>query len=95
MNLMAQIKLDKPRQVAVNAAASQLPDTGNRHGVYFKAICPGQTIYIGTDNAVTTGNGFALYDGETLELDIRNCKDVWVVASADGQKLAILPFARI
>lgn len=88
------IRIKAPTRSASGVAAAQLPDSGNVHGVVVKAICPGQTIYVGADNTVTTANGYPMADGDTLTLEVRNANQIWHIASAAAQSLAVLPFER-
>lgn len=63
------------------------------HGVLVKAVSPGQTIYVGVSGAVTTGNGWPLADGNVLDLQVKNVTDLWFIASAAGQAVALLPYS--
>jgi hypothetical protein len=88
------VRLVAPYRVTVGAAAAQLTSSGNVHGIVLKAICPGQTIYVGVSSSVTTGTGYPMSDGETLTLEVRNASDVYAIASAAAQSVAVLPFER-
>jgi hypothetical protein len=90
----ASIRLTAPYRVTVGAAAVQLTASGNVHGVVIKCLCPGQTVYVGTTSGVTTATGYPLVDGETLTLEIRNANQVYAIASAAAQSVAVLPFSR-
>jgi hypothetical protein len=52
------VRLVAPYRVTVGAAAVQLTASGNVHGIVLKAICPGQTIYVGVSSSVTTATGY-------------------------------------
>ena len=69
-------------------------DTGNVHGVIVKALCPGQTVYLGKTVAVTTSTGYPMTDGETLTLEVPNANQLAFIASAAGQAVSIVPFYR-
>jgi hypothetical protein len=56
-----------------------------------KALCPGQTVYVGTSSAVTAADGYPLSDGETLTLEVKNGSDLWFIASAADQAVAFFP----
>lgn len=91
----AAVQLLAPYRVTVGASAVQLTASGNVNGgVVVKAICPGQTVYVGTSAAVTTANGYPLSDGETLTLEVSNADKVFAIASAAAQSVAVLPFSR-
>jgi hypothetical protein len=88
------IHLVAPYRVTVGAAAVQLTTSGNVHGVVIKAICPGQTVYVGVSSSVTTATGYPMADGETLTLEVQNANQVYAIASAATQSVAVLPFER-
>jgi hypothetical protein len=88
------IHLVAPYRVTIGAAAVQLTASGNVHGIVIKAICPGQTIYIGASSAVTTSTGYPMVDGETLTLEAANANQIYAIASAAAQSVAVLPYAR-
>lgn len=90
----AHVRLVAPYRVTVGAAAGQLTASGNVHGLVLKAICPGQTIYVGVSSAVSTATGYPMSDGDTLTLEVRNASDIYAIASAAAQSLAVLPFER-
>lgn len=90
----ANVRLVAPYRVTVGTSAGQLTSSGNVRGVIIKAICPGQTIYIGTSSAVTTSTGYPLADGDSLTLEIRNASDIYAIASAAAQSVSVLPFGR-
>jgi hypothetical protein len=88
----APLKLHTPFREAVGIAAVQVAAV-SCHGAMVRAICPGQTIYVGKDDTVTAANGFPMADGDTLDLQLGNTSTVWVIASAADQALAVLPYA--
>lgn len=90
----APIRIKAPTRNTVGATAAQLTATDNVHGVILKAICPGQVIYLGLDANVTTATGYPMVDGETLTLEVRNADQLYAIASAAAQSLAVLPFTR-
>lgn len=84
-----------PFRVTVGASAVQLTTTANLNGgVFIKCICTGQTVYVGTSSAVATTTGYPLTDGQELMLQVRNANELWVIASASSQAVAVLPFTR-
>jgi hypothetical protein len=90
----AAIHLVAPYRVTVGGTAVQLTASGNVHGIVLKALCPGQTMYIGASSAVTTATGYPMSDGETLTLEVANANQIYAIASAAAQSVAVLPFAR-
>jgi hypothetical protein len=80
-----------PSRLTVGAAAVQGPNV-SVHGVVVKTICPGQVIYLGTSNGVTTATGFPLYDGESMSFEVSNLNQLWFIASAAAQAVAFLPY---
>jgi hypothetical protein len=90
----ASVRLTAPYRVTVGAAAVQLTASGNVHGIVVKALSPGQTVYIGASSAVTTATGYPMVDGETLTLEVRNADQLYAIASAASQAVAVLPFSR-
>jgi len=89
-----RVRLAAPYRVSCGAAAAQLTASGNVHGVVLKALVPGQTMYVGVSSAVTTANGYPMSDKETLTLEVRNANELYCIASAGGQEMAVLPFSR-
>jgi hypothetical protein len=79
-----------PTRLAVGAAAVQGSNIPC-HVLVVKAICPGQTMYVGTSSGVTTATGYPLADGETVTLEVKNASDLWFIASAAAQAVAFFP----
>lgn len=88
----APLRITAPSRVTVGAASVQ---GSNRpcHGVLVRAICPGQTIYVGVDTGVLTTTGWPMADGEVLDLAVKNANDLWFIASAAAQSVALLPYS--
>lgn len=80
-----------PSRLTVGAAAVQGTSVPC-HGVVVKAICPGQTIYVGNSTAVTTATGYPLADGESITFEVSNINQLWFIASAALQSVALLPY---
>lgn len=82
-----------PYRVSVGGTAVQLTTSANVNGgILLKAICPGETVYWGVSSAVTTANGFPLANGESVPLNVRNANEIYVIASAASQAVAVAPF---
>ena len=91
----APIRLGTPVRKTIGATAVAGPDSGQHHGFLVKALCSGQVVYVGKTAAVTTADGFPLYDKETLAIEGRNANEVYFIASASAQEIAVLPFDRV
>lgn len=52
-----------------------------------------QAIFIGSDNTLTITNGYPLYNGETLQMDLTPANTIYAVATSAGQTLYILEIA--
>lgn len=91
----APVRLVAPYRVTVGTAAVQLTSSGNVNGgVCVKALVPGQTMYLGISSAVTTSNGWPMTDNESLCLEVINANQIYGIASAAAQAVAVLPFSR-
>ena len=91
----ASIRVTAPYRVTVGATATQLTSSGNVNGgVCVKALVPGQTMYLGISSAVTTLTGWPMTDNESLCLEVRNANELYGIASAAAQSVAVLPFSR-
>jgi len=86
------LSLLAPYQATVGPSAAALPSSGVVRGVVLKAISPGHTIYIGTNNTLTAANGWPIADNDSVAFDISEASQIWVVASAADQRIAILPY---
>lgn len=80
-----------PSRLTVGASAVQGTNVTG-HGVIVKAICPGQTIYVGTSSALTTANGWPLADNESLAFEVKNANELYFIASAAAQAVALFPY---
>jgi hypothetical protein len=87
-------RLVKPQRLTVNTAGTGVVQGPNLqcHGVVVRALCPGQTIYLGTDNTVTTATGHPMVDGEEKQFEITNVNQLWFVSSLDGQAVSFFPY---
>lgn len=81
-----------PSRLTVGAVAVQGTSL-KCHGVLVRAICPGQNIYIGMDNTVTTANGYPMVDGEEKQFEVSNVNQLWFIADAAAQAVAFFPYA--
>lgn len=91
----APVRVTAPYRVTVGGTAVQLTSSGNVNGgVCLKALVPGQTLYLGVSTAVTTSTGWPMSDNESLCLEVINANQIWGIASAAAQSVAVLPFSR-
>jgi hypothetical protein len=80
-------------QYTISLSAVQITPSplANRSAISFKALCAtNQMIFIGNSNSVTSTTGYPLFDGDSLQMDLTPAHQVWAIASAAGQTLAVL-----
>lgn len=53
----------------------------------------GIAIYIGPSASVTVNNGYPLYDGDTLQMDLTPSNTIYAISTIPGQIVAILEIA--
>lgn len=83
-------------QYAIGVTAVQLAPTPltNRSSISITVEAdPNVAVFIGNSNAVTISNGYPLYDGSTLQLDLTPTGFVWAICSVAGQTIAVLEIA--
>lgn len=93
-NPLPPVRLMRPYHMLIGTSVQNLGSTGVVRGVTLKAICPGETIYIGIDSAVTTTDGFPMTDNETLYLEVNNPNQIWAIATASSQRLVVFAHRR-
>lgn len=79
-------------QVTVGTSAVQIassPLTARKTISLKGSTSSNQTVYVGATSAVTASTGYALGNGETLDLDLDDGAQVWAIASSSAQKLFI------
>lgn len=84
-------------QYAVGLTAVQLTPSplANRTSMSIKVICTGiALVYIGNSAAVTTGTGYFLSNGDSIQLDLTPSQAVWAIASAAGQVVFVAELAK-
>lgn len=76
-------------QYTVGTSAVQITPTplSTRSSISVKTSTTTNTdiVYIGPSNAVTTSNGYALFNGDTVQLDITATGTLWAIATSAGQ----------
>lgn len=93
-NPQPPVQLRQPYHVVVDTTAAALTSSGSVRGVVLQAICPGQTIYLGTNSAVSATSGWPLGDKDTLALEVSEANQIWVIATASSQRIVVLPYRR-
>lgn len=84
-------------QYSVGLTAVQLTPTPltNRSSMSIKVICTGiALVYIGNSAAVTTGTGYFLSNGDSIQLDLTPSQAIWAIASAAGQVVFVAELAK-
>jgi hypothetical protein len=84
-------------QYMVGLTAVQLGSTplSNRSSLSVKVVCTlGAIIYIGPTSGVTTANGYPLFNGDSVQLDLTPAHQLWAVASAAGQLACLLEIGK-
>lgn len=80
-------------QYTVGTSAVQLTVTPltNRSSMSIKATTTTNTdvVYIGNSSGVTTSTGYALFLGDSLQLDLTPAHQVWAIATSASQKLYV------
>lgn len=86
----------QPSQYTIGLTAIQITPTplANRSSITLKVSKDNNgTIYIGTNNNVTTANGYPLYAGDTLGMDLTPSSQIWAIADNANQIIAALELA--
>lgn len=72
--------------VGTSAAPLRTDSVRPRHGVVLRGDPDnGGTVYVGFSEEVTTGTGFPLLAGESLNLEVEDLKQVYFIASEANQ----------
>ena len=53
----------------------------------------GVPVYLGNSSAVSTTNGYPMYDGDTLAMDLTPTDTIYFVSTAPGQVVAVVELA--
>lgn len=83
-------------QYSIGVTAVQLTPTplANRSSISLRVTAAsGQAIFIGNNGGVTVNNGYPLYNGDTLQMDLTPANTIYAVASAASQTLYVLEIA--
>jgi hypothetical protein len=80
-------------QYMIGTSAVQITPTPlpNRSSIAFKATTTlNNIIYIGNSSSVTTSTGFALFNGDALEIDLTPADTIYAISALAGQTLYVL-----
>lgn len=80
-------------QYTINTSAIQLASTPlvNRSGISIKAHnTTNAIVYIGNSAGVTTSTGYALFDGDSVSLDLTGASQIWAIGSSPGQIIYVM-----
>ena len=80
-------------QYTVGTSAVQVTVTPltNRSSVSLKTTTTSNSIvYVGNSSSVTTTTGYALFNGDSLQLDLTPTSQVWVISNNPGQIVYVL-----
>lgn len=84
-------------QYTIGATSQKITPTPlpNRSVVSIKVSTTGaNVIYIGPTSAVTTADGYPLFNGDTIQMDITGAHDVWLIATAAGQTAYVMEMGK-
>lgn len=93
---MAGLNSFQTSQYTIGTSAVQLTPTplANRSSVSFRVEAdPNIPVYIGNNSSVSTTNGYPLYDGDTLSMDLTPSDTMYAISTAPGQVIAVLEIA--
>lgn len=80
-------------QASIGTSAVQLAATplATRSSVSVKALTTSNNmVYVGSTSSVTTSNGYALFNGDSIQLDLTAAGQIWAISGAAGQSVFIL-----
>lgn len=81
-------------QYTVGTSATQLtvtPLTG-RSSLAVKVVTTASTeaVYIGNSSGVTTANGYPLFNGDSIEIDLTGAHSIYAIGTLAGQKVYVI-----
>lgn len=66
----------------------------NRSSISLRVTCTGSnSIFIGNSSSTTTLNGYPLYNGDTIQMDLSPTNSLFAIASAEEQTAFVLEIA--
>jgi len=83
-------------QYSIGTSVTQITPTPltNRSSISLRvSTSSGTAIYIGNNSSLTTSNGYPLFNGETLQMDLTTANNIYAVSTSAGQTLFVLEIA--
>jgi hypothetical protein len=83
-------------QYSIGITAVQLTPTplSNRSSLSLTIqASPNIPVYIGNSDAVTISNGYPLYNGSTIQLDLTPAGQIWAISTTASQTVSVLEIA--
>lgn len=83
-------------QYTIGTSVIQITPTPltNRSSISLRVTATGgAAIFIGSTNALTISNGYPLYNGDTLQMDLTTANSIYAISDAAGQTLYVLEIA--
>ncbi len=81
-------------QYTVGVTATQITVTplANRSSMSIKVVTTSSVdvVYVGNSSGVTTSTGYPLFNGDSLQLDVKGTQTVYVIGTAAGQRVFAL-----
>jgi hypothetical protein len=80
-------------QTTVGTSAVQLDSSplSGRTSLSVKVITSGGAIiFIGNSTSVTTSNGYPLFNGDSIQLDLTTAEHIWAISANTGQTACLL-----
>lgn len=88
----------KTTQYTVGTSAVQLTPSplANRSSVSIKvkSNLTGDVCYIGPTSGVTTSTGYALFNGDSIQLDLTATNSIWIISNNPSQKVYVLELGK-
>lgn len=83
-------------QYQISTSLIQVTPTplANRSSISLRVTAAsGEAIFIGSSNSLTVNNGYPLYNGETLQMDLTTANSIYAIATSPTQTLFVLEIA--
>jgi hypothetical protein len=78
-------------QTSVTTSAVRLDTAANRPGTVAIKNRGSSSIYLGSDNTVTSANGFELGVGESVSVDLnKSTSAIWAIAGSGTNRVDVL-----
>lgn len=91
LKALAGLSITRTSMTTTAAKVVATPRT-NRRSIGIKAICSGSAlVYLGTSNSVTSGNGYPLSDGQSIDMELDDSvTEIWGIASTGTQAISVV-----